>query len=109
MQARGEVMPRLTVEVDHSLERDEAQRRLKAFVTGLLTRFGGQVSDVRQQWSGTELDFGFKLYGASLDGTLSVEQTCARCDLSFPLAAMAFKGKAEDTIRGELERVLGQG
>jgi len=99
-------MPRLTVEVDHAHEHEEAQRRMRAFITGLLVQFGGTVSDVEQAWTGTTLDYSFRLYGAKLDGSVFVEPRSVRCELKFPLAAMAFKGKAEDAIRSELTRVL---
>jgi putative polyhydroxyalkanoate system protein len=99
-------MPSLTITVPHSLGADEATARLKTFLERLKEKYKDQMSNLEQQWEGNKLDYGFSTFGFNIKGDLNVEPNEVRVSGSLPFAAMMFKGKIEQSIREELEKLL---
>ena len=99
-------MPSFSTEVDHSLGREEATRRLKGFVESVSEHYKDQVSHMEGQWNESTLEFALTTYGFNISGTLTVEDDKARLDGSLPFAALAFRGKIEQSIASEIRREL---
>ena len=99
-------MPRLTIEAPYSLGREEALRRMKEKSDEVVRAFGAQVGDLHQEWNDDVLSFRFKTAGMKFSGTAQVEDSRVTLDVQLPLAAMLFKGKAEQRIRKELDELL---
>jgi hypothetical protein len=103
-------MPKLNVEVPHTLGRDEAARRLKQQFDLARGAYGSYVSDLQEQWNDDHtLTFGFKAMGMKVAGTLAVEDALVRVLVELPLAAMMIKGTIEQRTRQELTQILGPG
>ena len=64
------------------------------------------MKDVQGTWAENVLSFAFKSLGLSFKGTLEVGPTTAKINGSLPFAAIAFKGKIEQTIKHELAQAL---
>ena len=101
-------MPKLSISVPHSLSKEEATSRLKGFLERVRSRYGDQVSDLQEQWGESSGNFSFKTYGFNVKGSVVVFPTEVVVDGDLPFAAMMFKGKVEQTIRENLERLLGE-
>lgn len=99
-------MPRLNMAVTHTLEPTEVVDRLKRFLDMVRRQYESQLSDYEENWSEQSGSFRFRAMGFKIDGNVVVEAQEVRIDGSLPLAALMFKGKIEDTIRQQLERVL---
>lgn len=99
-------MPRLVMTVAHELGKAEAERRLKEKLNAVRTRYGGQVSDLREAWSEHTLSFGFKVIGMKVAGTLVVEDTEVRVAGRAPFAIAILKRLIERRIREELGGLL---
>ncbi len=99
-------MPSVKLSVPHDLGQAEATMRLKGFFAKVKERYQNQVSDLEETWSDNALDFGFRTYGFQIKGRMDVEPAEVKFDGQIPFAAMAFKGKIEQTLRDELTRVL---
>ncbi len=99
-------MPSLKITVPHQLGQAEAVMRLKGFLAKVKERYQNQVSDLEETWSDNTLDFGFKTYGFQIKGRMVVEPAEVQFEGQIPFAAMMFKGKIEQTIRDEINRVL---
>ena len=99
-------MPRLSVGVPHSLGQEEAVRRLKDHSAGAKERFGEHVRDVREEWEGNVLRFGFTAFGFRIEGTLTSGESEVRVDAKLPLVAMPLKGTIEQQIRDQLGKIL---
>jgi putative polyhydroxyalkanoate system protein len=95
-------MPQLSMQIAHTLGRDEATRRIKE----QLAKVRGQVSDIEEQWQDHTLTFRFKVMGFSVNGTVAVEETVVKIDVELPLAAMMVKGMIEQRLRQEVAGVL---
>ncbi len=99
-------MPSLKVTVPHPLGQDEAIHRLKGFLEKVKQRYQNQVSDLEESWTSNALDFAFKTYGFHVKGRMIVDPADVKFEGQIPFAAMMFKGKIEQTIRDEINRVL---
>jgi hypothetical protein len=94
------------VSVPHSVGRDAARDRVSQFIDNIQRDYPSDISNVRSQWSADRLEFGFAARGMNVEGTLVVEDDTVHVFGPLPLAAMFFRGKIEQTIRQELEKLL---
>lgn len=99
-------MPSLTISVPHSLGTEEATARLKTFFGKLKERYQDKMSNLEEQWEGNKLAYAFSTFGFNIKGDLNVEPGEVKVNGSLPFAAMMFKGKIEQSVREELEKVL---
>jgi hypothetical protein len=99
-------MPKVTVDVDHTLGRDEATRRLKDEIDQAIARGELPLADLAQQWQDDTLTFGFQAMGMKIAGTLTVEDARVVVQAELPWSAMMLKGVIQEQICHELEQVL---
>jgi hypothetical protein len=99
-------MPALKLNFPHQLGREAAQERLQTLLEKVKHRYGDQVSNLRESWTGNVLDFGFTTYGFGIQGNMTVEENEVRLDGQIPFAAMMFKGKIEQALRDQLTKTL---
>jgi hypothetical protein len=99
-------MPSLNITMPHGLSAEEATNRLKTFFEKLKSRHQDKVSNLEEQWTGNKLDYSFSTYGFNIKGDLTVEPSEVKISGALPFAAMMFKGKIEQTVREELEKLL---
>jgi hypothetical protein len=100
-------MPKLTVAVPHSLDPQEATKRLQGFLERVRSRYEDQVSDLQETWGENSGSFSFKTYGFNVKGNVAVQPGEVRVEGDLPFAAMMFKGRVEQTLRENLERLMG--
>jgi len=99
-------MPSLVITVPHSLGAEEATTRLKTFFEKLKQQHQDKMSNLEEQWEGNRLNYAFSTFGFNIKGDLNIEPGEVRVNGSLPFAAMMFKGKIEQSVREELEKVL---
>jgi hypothetical protein len=99
-------MPTVTITTPHSLGAEEATTRLKSFFTKLKERHADKVSNLEEAWNDNKLDYSFSTYGFNIKGDVAVEPDQIKVNGNLPFAAMMFKGKIEQTVRDELEKLL---
>jgi putative polyhydroxyalkanoate system protein len=95
-------MPQLSMEIPHTLGREEATRRIKE----QSAKVRGQVSDLEEQWQDHTLAFRFKALGFGVSGNLAVEDALVKINVQLPLAAAMIKGTIEQQLRQEMAGVL---
>jgi hypothetical protein len=95
-------MPRLSLNIPHTLGREEATRRIKE----QLPKARELASDLEEHWQDHTLTFSFKAMGFKVGGTLAVEEAAAQLDLDLPLAAAMFKGTIEQRAREQIGAIL---
>ena len=100
-------MPKMSVHVDHSLGKEEAIRRLKELMPKVQARYKDLVKDLKEEWTDeSTLHFGFRTAGMNIQGDLHVEEEAVKLDGKLPFAAMMFKGKMEQGLKADLEKLL---
>ena len=99
-------MPKMNVVVPHRLSQEEALSRVRGLLADLTRQYGGQISDLRERWSDGRGEYSFRAMGFNVSGTLDVRPAEVELVGDLPFAAMPFKGRIEDAIRREAERLL---
>ena len=99
-------MPKMAVEVPHSLGLEEALKRVNDFLPKVREHFKGQVSNLEESWVGNVLNYSFSTFGFGVKGKMAVEENAVKIDQDLPFAAMMFKGKIEESLRKELQNLL---
>jgi hypothetical protein len=101
-------MGQLVIEVPHSLDREEAMRRLKDKFASAMAEQGDRVNQVRHEWNGHTLTFAFQALGMAVSGTVAVEQKVVKFVAELPFAALLFKRTIEERLRQEAGALLAQ-
>jgi len=99
-------MPKVNIAIAHQLGQEEASRRLQERFHTIKEQFGGQISDLEEEWEGDSLKFGFKTFGMKVTGSVASEPAEVKVAADLPMAAMMFKGTIEQQIRDELSKML---
>jgi hypothetical protein len=99
-------MASLSVSVPHQLGQQAALARVREFLESVRRDYAGQMSDVEGQWDDNRLQFGFRASGLTISGNMVVEESQVHVNAPLPLAAAFFRGRIENAIRDELQRLL---
>ena len=99
-------MPAFKTEVPHALGKEEATQRLKDFLDRIAEHYKDQISHLEGEWDDNVLTFSLTTYGFTITGKLTVEEDGARVEGQLPLAAVAFRGRIEQSIADELRQEL---
>jgi hypothetical protein len=99
-------MPSLTITAPHSLGTEEATNRLKRFFEKLKERHQDKMSNLEEQWNDNRLEYAFSTFGFNIKGDVQVEPNEVKVNGALPFAAMMFKGKIEQSVKEELEKLL---
>lgn len=95
-----------SVRVPHAMGRRAALAAVQEFLEVVRRNHAADISDVRGQWTEHSLVFAFAARGLAVQGTLAVEEDAVLVSGPLPLAALFFRGRIEQTIRQELEKIL---
>ncbi len=99
-------MPKVNIAIPHELGQEEATRRLQERFHTVKDQFGGQISDLQEEWEPNGLRFSFRVMGLKVSGAVTSEPTEVQVAADLPMAAMMFKGTIEQQIRDELSKML---
>ena len=99
-------MPSYSVSVQHDLGQAAARQRVEGFLETVLRDYAQSISNVGGQWTENRLAFHFVTSGLNISGMLVVEETLVEVSGPLPLAAVLFRGRIEQQIRNELQRLL---
>ncbi|MCY1058331.1 polyhydroxyalkanoic acid system family protein [Nannocystis sp. SCPEA4] len=95
-------MAQIDIRRANSLGKATARERTEALARRLETKFG-----IRWQWKGDDLSFNAPQGPAKgTTGTISVEDANVRVQVALPLLLRAFKGRVEDRVNEELDKLL---
>jgi hypothetical protein len=99
-------MPSYQVSVLHVLGREVARNRVEQFLEAVQRDYAAYISNVQGAWAGDQLRFSFTATGLAISGTMQVEESAVQVSGPLPLAAALFRGRIEQTIKGELQKLL---
>ncbi len=99
-------MPKMSMQIPHSLSQDEAQRRVEGMLADVKQQYGDKITDLTEEWNGDTGRFSFNAMGFNLAGHLQVTEQEVKVDGNLPWAAKPFQGTIEATIRERTERLL---
>ena len=99
-------MPKLSIDVPHRLSEEEALTRIQTMLGDMKRQYATYFSDLEETWTGNDGRFSVKAMGFNVSGTIAVEPARVALNADLPLAATPFKGRIEQAIREEAERLL---
>ena len=100
-------MPKIELNIPHSLTKDEALTRIQNFLPELKAEHADRIMDLEESWNGDIGVFSFKISGFKVSGSLEVGESSVVIKGDLPFAALLFKGTIEDTIRTKAMELLG--
>jgi hypothetical protein len=99
-------MPSYQVAVAHQLGREAARSRVETFLESVQRDYAAHISNVQGGWTGDALQFSFTATGLPISGTMLVDESAVQVSGPLPFAAVLFRGRIEQTIRDELQKLL---
>lgn len=99
-------MPQFKMSVPHNLSKEEAAARVKTALQQATEKFGDQVKNLEQNWNGDQLDFSFRTFGINVSGSGTVDDSAVHVAVNLPMTAMMFKGKIQQGLGEQLQRML---
>ncbi len=99
-------MPKIAIDVPHALGEEEAAARIKNLLADMKQKYASYFSDLEETWSGNDGRFKAKAMGFNVSGAVDVQSALVSITGDLPLAATPFKGRVEQMIRQEAERLL---
>jgi hypothetical protein len=100
-------MPSIAMTIPHALGQEQAIERLQRFLARVKEKYQDKVSNLSEEWVGNQLNYSFSTFGFNIKGEMTVGPDDVKVNGGLPFAAVMFKGQIEQTIRSELERLLG--
>ena len=91
-------MPKTHLTIPHALGSEEAKKRIARLAAETQQQSGGMVKDLKESWSGDSGQFQFRVMGMEISGQVGVKPAAVEIDITFPLAALPFKGTIEEEI-----------
>jgi hypothetical protein len=101
-------MASFSVSVPHALGQETARARVEQFLGTVQRDFAAHVSDVSGEWHDNRLAFRFVTSGLGISGSLVVEPASVEVSGPLPFVAVLFRGRIENQIRDELQKLLGR-
>ena len=102
----GGLVPDFNVSVPHGIGRAAALSRLRQFLDVTRDNYAHEVSEVRGDWDGNQLQFSFAARGVPVQGTLIVEEDAVHVSGPLQHSIVLFRSRIEETIRQELSKLL---
>ena len=100
-------MPKVKIAVPHGLGQEDALERIKTYAEKVRGKFEESVKNLEETWEDNKCTFAFRTYGMDFSGSMTVLDSEVQVNASLPFAAMMFKGRIENEVRGELGKMLG--
>jgi hypothetical protein len=94
------------VSVPHHLSQEDALKRIMSLVEELKTRFGGQVTEIHEEWSDNSCHFSMKLKMFRLAGSILVEPKVVVIRGTMPLGTGRYEKKAKSMIQDQAQKLL---
>ena len=101
-----EFMPKIQVEVNHSIDPQVAVERIKTLLNRLKLEYKEMITEMKEDWNGPVSHFSFKIMGFQVTGLLTVEPLNVKLEGKVPVAALPFKKTIEKKIREEAVELL---
>ena len=99
-------MPKLEINIPHSLTKIEALSRIQNFLPELNAQHSDRIKDLEESWNDNTGVFKLKISGFNVSGTLQVEESEVVIKGEIPFLASPFKGQIESTIKQQAKKLL---
>ncbi len=90
----------------HNTTKTEAINRIKKTLDESRSKINENATDVKEEWQGDVLHFGFTAQGQHIEGTLTTTDTDFEIYAKLPLALRLFEGTIQRMIEAEARKLI---
>jgi len=99
-------MSKLSLNIPHSQTKEEALSRIKQMLGRLQEEQKGTITDVQENWNGSNGNFSFSAKGFTIAGTIQVNEKEVLLESDLPFAVSLFKGQIASIITEKANTLL---
>jgi hypothetical protein len=96
----------MTIQIDHTLHKDEAKRRVEQLIEQYQKEYKDQVQDLTVDWKDDKAHIRLSARGYSSAGNLEVTDNTVLLDFYVPFLLQVFNKKIKSTIQHAIEESL---
>ena len=96
----------MTIQIEHTLPKDEAKRRIEQLIERYQEEYKDQVQDLTVEWKADKAHIRVSARGYSSAGNLEVTDSAVLLDFYVPFLLQVFSKKIKSTIQHTIEESL---
>ena len=96
----------MTIQIEHTLPKDEAKRRIEQLIERYQEEYKDQVQDLTVEWKDDKAHLRLTAKGYSSAGNLEVTDSTVLLDFYVPFLLQVFSKKIKSTIQQTIEESL---
>jgi len=96
----------MDIEIKNALTREEAKSRIIGLIGKLKEKYGGQIEDLKEEWSGDKGKFEGSAKGHSVSGSIDVKDLVVDIHIKIPFMLRIFSGKIRSVIEEQVGKEL---
>ena len=96
----------MTIQIEHTLPKDEAKRRIEQLIERYQEEYKDQVQDLTVEWKADKAHIRVSARGYSSAGNLEVMDSTILLDFYVPFLLQVFSKKIKSTIQQTIEESL---
>lgn len=96
----------MTIQIEHTLPKDEAKRRIEQLIEHYQEEYKGEVQDLTVDWKEDQAHIRLTARGYSTAGNLEVKENAVLLEFYVPFLLQVFSKKIKSIIQGKIEESL---
>jgi len=98
----------MRIEQKTSLGKNAAHKKIDSLLSALQKKYAKYIREPDKSWNGSKdvMSFSVSIYGFSVKGTVTLEDSVVVLEGGVPLLAKPFQGKIRSAIRSVMEEEL---
>ncbi|HMH23629.1 MAG TPA: polyhydroxyalkanoic acid system family protein [Puia sp.] len=96
----------MDIQVSHTHTREEAKKRIESLIRGQMTRYGNQITDLKEHWDEYTGKFEGSAKGYSVSGTVEIDADSVTVELKVPFVLRVFSKKIRSVVEDYLKKTL---
>lgn len=96
----------MEVKIPHSLGKEESISRIKLFLNNAGEDYKDQISNLKQDWQNDKASVSFTAMGFDISSEIIFNESDLIIKGNLPFTLKFFKGKIQNTIKTEAEKIL---
>jgi Putative polyhydroxyalkanoic acid system protein (PHA_gran_rgn) len=96
----------MTIQIEHTLAKEEAKRRIEQLIERYQEAYKDQVQDLSVEWKDDKAHLRVTARGYSSAGNLEVTESAVLLDFYVPFLLQVFSKKIKSTIQHTIEESL---
>lgn len=92
--------------IPHKYSQSEALQRVRFALDHSRSQLSQHVSDLKEDWRGNTLNFGFTAQKQRIEGTLEITEKSFEVEAKLPFMLRMFEGRIQEMIKAEVAKLM---